>query len=93
MEPLPVEADASHEDWLFLAVVIKLFNRQVLGQSLREDMSSRIVIDTLRMATFKRPPDKHAEVPFHSDRGSLACISQIHLVHPERAAQSKQAGS
>ena len=61
---------ATGEGWLFLAVVIDLFSRQVVGWSLREDMSSGIVIDALRMAWFKRHPGKHAGVLFHSDRGS-----------------------
>ena len=35
---------ATDEGWLFLAVVIDLFSRQVVGWSLREDMTSHIVI-------------------------------------------------
>ena len=58
------------EGWLYLAVVIDLFSRQVVGWSLRDDMTSNIVIDALRMAWFKRHPGKHAGVLFHSDRGS-----------------------
>ena len=61
---------ATDEGWLFLAVVIDLFSRQVVGWSLREDMSSSIVIDALRMAWFKRHPGKQAGLMFHSDRGS-----------------------
>ena len=58
------------EGWLFLAVVIDLFSRQVVGWSLREDMTRDIVIDALRMAWFKRHPSKTAGLMFHSDRGS-----------------------
>ena len=61
---------ATDEGWLFLAVVIDLFSRQVVGWSLREDMKGQLVIDALRMAWFKRRPDKHAGLIFHSDRGS-----------------------
>ena len=61
---------ATDEGWLFLAVVIDLFSRQVVGWSLRDDMTSNIVIDALRMAWFKRHPGKQAGVLFHSDRGS-----------------------
>ena len=61
---------ATDEGWLYLAVVIDLFSRQVVGWSLREDMTSSIVIDALRMAWFKRHPGKQAGVLFHSDRGS-----------------------
>lgn len=45
------------EGWLFLAVVIDLFSRQVVGWSMRADMTRDIVIDALRMAWFKRHPD------------------------------------
>ena len=61
---------ATDEGWLYLAVVIDLFSRQVVGWSLRDDMTSNIVIDALRMAWFKRQPDKHAGLLFHSDQGS-----------------------
>jgi len=36
--------------WLFLAVVINLFSRHVVGWSLHHDMTRDLVIDTLRMA-------------------------------------------
>ena len=61
---------ATDEGWLFLAVVIDLFSRQVVGWSLRDDMKSNIVIDALRMAWFKRHPGKYAGLLFHSDQGS-----------------------
>ena len=38
---------ATDEGWLFLAVVIDLFSRQVVGWSMREDMTRDIVIDPL----------------------------------------------
>ena len=61
---------ATDEGWLYLAVVIDLFSRQVVGWSLRNDMTSSIVIDALRIAWFGRHPDKQAGVLFHSDRES-----------------------
>ena len=61
---------ATDEGWLYLAVVIDLFSRQVVGWSLREDMTSNVVIDALRMAWFRRHPGKHAGLLFHSDQGS-----------------------
>ena len=53
-----------------MAVVIDLFSRQVVGWSLREDMTRDLVIDALRMAWFKRHPARQAGLIFHSDRGS-----------------------
>lgn len=63
---------ATDEGWLFLAVVIDLFNRQVVGWSLRDDMTSSIVVDALRMAWFRRHPSRQTGLIFffHSDRGS-----------------------
>ena len=61
---------ATDEGWLFLAVVIDLFNRPVVGWSLREDMTRDIVIDALSMAWFRRHPGVDAGLIFHSDRGS-----------------------
>jgi transposase InsO family protein len=61
---------ATKEGWLFLAVVIDLFSRKVVGWSMRPDMHRDLVIDALEMAWFKRNPDKQAGLIFHSDRGS-----------------------
>jgi len=61
---------ASDEGWLFLAVVIDLFSRKVVGWSMRPDMQRNLVIDALEMAWFQRNPGKNAELIFHSDRGS-----------------------
>ena len=61
---------ATEQGWLFLAVVIDLFSRKVVGWSMRPDMQRNLVIDALEMAWFKRNPEKDAEPIFHSDRGS-----------------------
>ena len=61
---------ATDEGWFYLIVVIDLFSRQVVGWSLRHDMTSNIFIDALRMAWFKRQPDKQAGLRCHSDQGS-----------------------
>lgn len=58
------------EGWLFLAVVIDLFSRCVVGWSLRGDMRRELVIDALQMAWFRRCPGKQTGLIFHSDRGS-----------------------
>ncbi len=61
---------ATAEGWLFLAVVMDLFSRRIVGWSLREQITSQIVIDALRMAWLLRCPDRDAGLIFHSDRGS-----------------------
>jgi putative transposase len=61
---------ATEEGWLFLAVVIDLFSRRVVGWSMRPDMQRDLVIDALEMAWYQRRPGEKAGLIFHSDRGS-----------------------
>jgi transposase InsO family protein len=61
---------AAEEGWLFLAVVIDLFSRRVVGWSMQPDMRRNLVIDALQMAWFRRRPDREKVLIFHSDRGS-----------------------
>lgn len=53
--------------WLYLAVIIDLCSRRIVGWSLSEQMRSQLVIDALRQALQTRPAKG---VLFHSDRGS-----------------------
>jgi len=59
---------ATAEGWLYLAVVIDLFNREVIGWSIKPRMTTDLVLDALSMAWFRRRPAPG--VLFHSDRGS-----------------------
>ena len=59
----------THQGWLFLAVVIDLFSRRVVGWSMQPEMRSHLVIDALKMAWLHRSPDRSARPIFHSDRG------------------------
>ena len=56
------------EGWLYLAVVIDLFNREIIGWSIKPRMTTDIVLDALAMAWFRRRPAPG--LIFHSDRGS-----------------------
>src|SRR5450432_593310 len=56
------------EGWLYLAVVIDLFSRQIVGFAMNERVTRQLVIDALRMAWFRRRPA--SGLIFHSDRGS-----------------------
>jgi transposase InsO family protein len=61
------------EGWLYLAVVLDLFSRQVVGFSMQAHMRTSLVADALRMAWFRRKPVKSSGLIFHSDRGSQYC--------------------
>lgn len=58
----------TNEGWLYLAVVVDLFSRQVIGWSVQEHMRTSLCLEALNMAWFRR---KRPEgVLHHSDRGS-----------------------
>jgi putative transposase len=58
----------TREGYLFLAVVMDMWSRKILGWSMRDDLKAELVVDALAMAvTRRRPP---AGLVHHSDRGS-----------------------
>ena len=63
------------EGWLYLAVVIDLYSRRVIGWSASRRMKKDLVIDALNKAIALRKPPKG--VIFHSDRGSQYCSTKI----------------
>lgn len=56
------------QGWLYLAVVIDLFARNVVGWSMKPTLSRELALDALMMAVWRRKPD--SEVTVHSDQGS-----------------------
>ena len=56
------------EGWLYLAVLLDLFNREVVGWAASSKMTRQLTIDALQMALGRRNPEK--ELLHHSDRGS-----------------------
>lgn len=61
----------TEEGWLYLAVVLDLFSRGVIGLAMNERMTAKLVCDALEMAIFRR--GKPNGVIVHSDRGSQYC--------------------
>jgi putative transposase len=59
------------EGWLYLAVVIDLYSRAVIGWSIQSTLSRQLVCDALMMALWRRGLPRG--VLFHSDRGSQYC--------------------
>jgi putative transposase len=58
----------TYEGWLYLAVVLDLFSRQVVGWSMGSRIDRELVLNALLMAVWRRQPK--AEVLVHSDQGS-----------------------
>ena len=63
------------EGWLYLAVVIDLYSRKVVGWSLKNRMTKDLVINALQMAIWRRRPS--LGLVFHSDRGSQYCSNDF----------------
>jgi len=58
----------TYEGWLYLAVVIDLFSRQVVGWSMQSIMHTDLVLKALLMAVWRRKPQNPVVV--HSDQGT-----------------------
>ena len=58
----------TRQGWLFLAVILDLFSRQVIGWAMGKRNDSELVSDALTMAVWRRGQAKNVIV--HSDRGA-----------------------
>lgn len=58
---------ATREGWLYLAAVLDLYSRQIVGWAMDSTMTKQLVIDALNQAIGRRRPPKG--LIFHSDRG------------------------
>ncbi len=59
---------STHQGWIYLAIVMDLYSRRIVGWSMNRRMSRHLVIDALLMAIGNRQPP--ASLIHHSDRGS-----------------------
>lgn len=73
--------------WLYLATVIDLYSRKVIGWSMADHMRAELVNDALLMAIWKRKPSKG--LIWHTDRGSqYASDSHRSILKDHRITQS-----
>ena len=61
----------THEGWLYLATIIDLYSRAVIGWSLSTRINADLVCDALTMALWRR--HFPTQIIVHSDRGSQYC--------------------
>lgn len=64
----------TREGWMYLAVVLDLYSRKVVGWAMSERMKATLVCDALMMALWNRGMPNGVIV--HSDRGSQYCSKQ-----------------
>lgn len=58
----------TNEGWMYLAVVLDVYNREIVGWSMNQRCSAELVLDAFSMAIRNRKPE--SGIIFHSDRGS-----------------------
>lgn len=56
------------QGWLYLAVVIDMYARNIVGWSMKPTLARELVLDALLMAVWRRKPQQRVLV--HSDQGS-----------------------
>lgn len=57
----------THEGWLYLAAVMDLYSRRIIGWSMQPTLAKELVLDAVLMAVWRRRPKR--EVILHSDQG------------------------
>lgn len=73
----------TREGWLYLAVVIDLFSRKIIGWSMRADMKTDLPLEALKMAIRARKP--RGGIIHHSDRG----VQYASLLYQEALLSAK----
>ena len=64
----------TYEGWLYLAVVMDLYSRQIVGWSMQSRITTAVVMDALTMALWRRRPKE--KVTVHSDQGTQYTIGE-----------------
>ena len=79
------------EGWLYVAAVIDLFSRRVVGWSMSAGMTAQLVTDALVMAIWRR--GKPDALLHHSDRGSQYSSEQFQRLMADHGVVCSMSGS
>lgn len=80
----------TREGWLYLAVVIDLYSRRVVGWALSDRMKKDLALRALQMALTLRQPKPG--LIHHSDRGSQYCSTEYQMLLKRHQAQISMSG-
>ena len=72
------------QGWLYVAFVIDVFARCIVGWRVSSSMRTDFVLDALEQALYARQPDRSDALIHHSDRGS----QYVSIVYTERLAEA-----
>jgi len=81
---------ATAEGWLYLAIILDLFSRRVVGWKLSESLDASLVCTALQNALVLRQPAKG--LYFHSDRGSQYASHAVQKILQAIKAQPSMSG-
>ncbi len=73
------------EGWLYLATVMDLFSRKIIGWNITSHMKTALTLKALKMAILTRQPNE--KLIHHSDRGSQYCSNDYISVLKENDMQ------
>jgi len=73
------------EGWLYVAVVLDLYSRRVVGWSMNASMTAELVTDALTMAVWRR--GRPRKLMHHSDRGSQYTSEQCQRLMAEHGIE------
>ena len=74
---------STSQDWQYVAFVIEVFARRIVGWRVSSSMRTDFVLDALELALYDRQPDHNALI-HHFDRDS----QYVSTLHTERLAQA-----
>ena len=78
------------EGWLYLAVVLDLATRRVIGWSMRQNLDRELVLHAVMMALWQRPGQ--CPVILHSDRGTQYTSHEYQAFLKDHGIQSSMSG-
>lgn len=72
------------QGWLYVAFVIDVFARRIVGWRVSSSMHTEFVLDALEQALYDRQPERDSSLVHHSDRGS----QYVSIRYSERLAEA-----
>lgn len=72
------------QGWLYVAFVIDVFARRIVGWRVSNNMRTEFVLDALEQALYARQPEREGSLIHHSDRGS----QYVSIRYTERLAEA-----
>jgi putative transposase len=72
------------QGWLYVAFIVDVFARRIVGWRVSTSMSTDFVLDALEQALYARQPERDSSLIHHSDRGS----QYVSIRYSERLAEA-----